>query len=116
MPDVAALQAALTAVAARHEVLRMRYAERGDGTVVGLVTPASDFQVPLEVVEVASKEAKAAALRCGMPTGRASAPSGAKDAGRAAGIGPGARPICRSSWRALLLAIKATVSGDGLPV
>jgi len=55
-PDAAALQAALDAVAARHEVLRTRFKRQRDGGVAGVVIPASEFRVPLEVVEAASED------------------------------------------------------------
>ena len=61
-PDVPALQAALNAVAVRHEVLRLHYSERPDGTVVGMVSPADTFSVPLLVVDVRSDEEEAAQL------------------------------------------------------
>ena len=65
MPDVAALQAALDAVAERHEVLRLHYRQEVDGSVVGVITPASEFHVPLEVVP-ASAEATGAGLEAAL--------------------------------------------------
>ena len=63
MPDLAGLQAALDAVAGRHEVLRMRYDERANVMVVGMITPASDFHVPLLVVDVACEDEVASQLQ-----------------------------------------------------
>ena len=62
LPDLEALQAALNAIAVRHEVLRTRLAERADGTVVGTVVDAAQFAVPMRVAGVGSDEEEAAAL------------------------------------------------------
>lgn len=62
-PDTAVLQAALNAVAARHEVLRMRFVQRADGTVQGLVASPADFSVPLRVVSAPSDKQEAAILQ-----------------------------------------------------
>ncbi|MGW4469158.1 amino acid adenylation domain-containing protein, partial [Nonomuraea sp. NPDC004354] len=55
--DVAALERALTMVAARHEVLRSRFVQRDDDV---LVTVAAEADVPLETVEQGALEAFAA--------------------------------------------------------
>ena len=61
-PGVKALQAALNLLAARHEVLRMHYKLQADGSIVGEVTPASQFTVPVTVTRTATKAAAEAAL------------------------------------------------------
>ena len=54
MPNVSALRAALDAVAARHEVLRTRFQRQKDGSVIGVVIPAGEWHIPVDVVEVHS--------------------------------------------------------------
>jgi hypothetical protein len=61
-PSIEALQIALDAVAARHEVLRTSFLRKSDGTVAGLVTPAESFHVPLQVIEVTSEKEVAAVV------------------------------------------------------
>ena len=53
--DVETLQAALDAVAARHEVLRTRLRRLDDGTVTGVVEPVGASHVPVAVVTVDSQ-------------------------------------------------------------
>ena len=63
VPDARALQAALNMLARRHEVLRMRYQSRPDGSVVGFVSAVADFSVPLTVVAVDSAAEETGKLR-----------------------------------------------------
>ena len=54
--DTETLRAALDSVAARHEVLRTIFKHHSDGSIAGIVLPASDFHVPVQVVEASSEE------------------------------------------------------------
>jgi non-ribosomal peptide synthetase-like protein len=55
-PDAQLLSAALDAVAGRHDVLRTVFTSQKDGSMAGIVLPASDFRVPVEVVEMTVSE------------------------------------------------------------
>ena len=59
MPNLEALQAALHAVAGRHEVLRMHYCQQADESIEGVIAPAAGIRIPLEVAPAASMPAAA---------------------------------------------------------
>ncbi|KAI3432787.1 hypothetical protein D9Q98_010372 [Chlorella vulgaris] len=61
--DAGRLQAALDAVSARHEVLRMHYVEGGDGIAQAHIAPAEGYSVPLTVTKAGSNGDLAATLR-----------------------------------------------------
>ena len=62
-PSIDGVRIALNAVAARHEVLRMRYEEQAAGTLAGIVVDAAAFSVPLAVATVTSASEEAMMLQ-----------------------------------------------------
>ena len=59
VPDVAGLRAAFDLVSARHEVLRTLFRRQKDGSVMGIIVPADEFHIPVEVFEGLSPEDEA---------------------------------------------------------